>query len=73
MDGEIKGYVYKNDQHKNLEEMSILRRAFVQGGKIDIFARWFVMKKISYTDLPLFSILRPNKTRLTNTEQFTYR
>lgn len=73
MDGEIKGCVYKNDQHKNLEEMSILRRAFVQGGKIDIFARWFVMKKISYTDLPLFSILRPNKTRLTNTEQFTYR
>lgn len=73
MDGEIKGYVYKNDQHKNLEEMSILRRAFVQGGKIDIFARWFVMKKISYTDLPLFSILRPNKTRLTNTEQFIYR
>lgn len=24
---------------------SVLRRAFVQGDKIDIFARWFEMKK----------------------------
>lgn len=61
MDGEIKGYVYKN----YLDEKSILRRAFVQGGKIDIFARWFQMKKnLSYTNLPIFSILRQNKMTL---------